>query len=460
MTRSFWMLFKGLFNVANQGYKRTLSFVKIEYILLLFPTTPLSNKSLYKKTKMKTGLTLALSFFFFTFLFAQNPKDRPDIFIDCQMYCDMVYIKQEIRFVNYMQNRQEADIYILATRQRTGAGGNEIQMAFIGNNEFSAIRDTIRYFTDPNATDAINREQMVKELKKGLLQFLVQTPMIDQIAYQVESANGEAENTEVDDPWNYWVFNIGGNSWLNGESTYANVDLTGRFSASKITDKHKLRFSTFYNFEKSTFKLTDGDESFIRRSYNVRLTYVKSLGSNWSAGFRTRTGFSTFGNTDLSTTFKPAIEYNIFPYEEASTRRFSFFYSIGPEYYNYTDTTVYNRLYETRMRHGLDIEFNQTQKWGNISLDIGVEQYLHDFNLFSTYINPNIEWQIFKGLSIDIGGFASFVSDRINIAKSDISDEDILLQIKQLDTDFTYFTYIGLNYRFGSKYNNFVNPRF
>jgi hypothetical protein len=161
-----------------------------------------------------------------------------------------------------------------------------------------------------------------------------------------------------------------------------------------------------------------------------------------------------------STTLKPAIEYNVFPYSEASTRRFSFNYSMGPEYYNYTDTTIYDRTDETRMRHGLDIEFNQTQKWGNISLDFGVQQYLHNLELFNAYINPNIEWQIFKGLSIDFGGFASFVRDRINIAKSDISDEDILLQVRQLDTDFTYFTYFGLNYRFGSSYNNFVNPRF
>jgi len=411
---------------------------------------------------MKTCLILIYSLLLSTFLFAQNQKDRPDIFIDCQMNCDWFYIKQEIQFVNYMQDRTQADIYILATRQRTGAGGREVQLAFIGNNEFTGIQDTIKYFTDPNATDAIEREQFVNEVKKGLLQFLVQTPMIDQITYAVESkeGEGEAENTEVDDPWKFWVFNIGGNGYLNGEASYSSVDLTGRFSASKTTDKHKLRFRTFYNFEKSTFKLSTGDESFIKESYNLRLLYVRSLNPNWSVGFRTRTGSSTFGNTDLSTTLKPAIEYNVYPYSEASTRRFSFNYSIGPEYYNYTDTTIYDRTSETRLRHGLDIEFNQTQKWGNVSFDIGVQQYLHDFKLYNAYINPNIEWQIFKGLSIDIGGYASFVRDRINIAKSDISDEDILLQIRQLDTNFTYFTYFGLNYRFGSKYNNVVNPRF
>ena len=393
-------------------------------------------------------------------LHAQDQASLPNIFIDCQMYCDWMYIKQEIQFVNYMQNRQEADIYILATRQRTGAGGREVRLEFFGNNKYSAISDTITYFTDPNATDAIEREQMVKELKRGLLQFMVESPMIGLIDYQVQLAEGNSNSDIVDDPWNFWVFNIGGNGWWNGESSYSRIDLTGRFSASRVTENHKLRINTFYNYEESKFKLAEGDETFVRKSYNVHLQYVKSLGPKWSVGFNAGTGSSTFGNTDLSTTFKPAIEYNIYPYSEASTRRFSIYYSIGPEYYNYTDTTIFDRLSETRVRHGIDIEFNQIRKWGNISLDFGVQQYFHDMQLYNAYLNPNIEWQIFKGFSIDFGGYVSFVNDRINIAKSDITDEDILLQIKQLDTDFTYYTYFGLNYRFGSSYNNIVNPRF
>ena len=67
-------------------------------------------------------------------------SSRPDIFIDCQMYCQMNYIREQINFVNYMQNRQEADIYILATSQRTGAGGREVQLAFEGNNQFHGIK--------------------------------------------------------------------------------------------------------------------------------------------------------------------------------------------------------------------------------------------------------------------------------------------------------------------------------
>lgn len=393
-------------------------------------------------------------------LLAQN---QPGIFIDCQMRCDFSYLKQEITFVNYMLNRQEADIFVLATYQRTGSGGKEVQLAFVGSGPFEGMRDTTFYLVDFTATDAIERDLLVKELKKGLLQFIIRSPLLDQIEYSIveeeKEENGEEE--EVKDPWNYWIFSIGGNAWINGEQTFRNVDLSGRASASRVTDQHKLQISAFYNFDKSTFTLTDGQEfSRLLRRYSANVEYVKSLGPKWSLGFQSRVGSSTFGNTDVSAYVKPAIEYNIFPYEEAQTKRFSFLYSVGPEYYDYTDTTIYDRIEETRMRHGLRMEFVQTKKWGEVEIDIGVQQYLHNLRQYNAYINPDIEWQIFKGLRFDLGGYLSFVSDRINIAKSDISDEDILLQIKQLDTNFTYFTYVGLSYRFGSKFNNFVNPRF
>jgi len=387
-------------------------------------------------------------------------NDRLSLFIDCQTYCDFQYIKQEIQFVNYIQNRQDADVYVLVTRQRTGGGGKELQMVFIGNNSFETMSDTIQFFIDPNATDAIEREIFVKELKRGLLPYLINTSIINNISYQVGESSIEDQSETEDDPWNYWTFNVGGNGNLNGEATFSSFRISGRLNAARITDDMKLRFSTFYNFNESTYKLSTGNETFIQRNYNARLLYVKSINQHWSLGFRSSAGSSTFGNTDLSMRVKPAVEYNVYPYSEASTKRFSFNYSIGPEYYDYTDTTIFNVVTEVQFRHGVYMEFNQTQKWGNVSLDAGAEQFLHQLSLFNVFVNPNIEWQIFKGLSIDIGGFVSFVNDRINIAKSDISDEDILLGIRQLDTDFTYFSYFGVNYRFGSKYNNFVNVRF
>ncbi len=149
---------------------------------------------------MKSKLIIFLSLVFSIYLPAQNNADRINLFIDCQMRCDFTFIKQEIQFVNYMQDRQEADIYVLATRQSTGAGGREVQLVFIGEHQFSDQRDTLIYFTDPNATDAIEREQLVTELKKGLLPFIVQTKLVHQIDYSLELEEEAGDSTDTKDP--------------------------------------------------------------------------------------------------------------------------------------------------------------------------------------------------------------------------------------------------------------------
>ena len=67
-----------------------------------------------------------------------------------------------------------------------------------------------------------------------------------ELAGGLEIEEGDAEDANVSDPWHNWVFNVGGNGWLSGEASYSRIDLVGRFSASKITDKLKLTFSSFY----------------------------------------------------------------------------------------------------------------------------------------------------------------------------------------------------------------------
>jgi hypothetical protein len=302
---------------------------------------------------------------------------------------------------------------------------------------------------------------MVSELKKGFLKFIVQTDLIDQINYSVDQEANTQTDPNIIDPWNYWVINIGGNGWLSGENSFSRIDLSSQVNANRITEKNKFEFSASYNYSKNSYSLTDGEKfTSIFKSYNLYTEYVKSMNKHWSIGGISRAGSSTFGNTDVRASIKGALEYNVYPYSEAQTRRFTIFYSLGPEYYDYSELTIFNKKNEWVVRHGVTIQFQQTQKWGNLSLSMGVQQYFHDLNLYNAYLNPYFEWQVFKGLSINFGGYFSFVNDRINIAKSDISNEDILLQIKQLDTDFYYYSHFGINYRFGSKYNNFVNPRF
>jgi hypothetical protein len=46
------------------------------------------------------------------------------------------------------------------------------------------------------------------------------------------------------------------------------------------------------------------------------------------------------------------------------------------------------------------------------------------------------------------------------LVKGDISEQDVLTRKRQLASTYNYYTGFGLNFRFGSILNNFVNPRF
>ena len=393
---------------------------------------------------------------------AQN-SDRPSVFMDCETWCFRDYVRQNITFIDYSLERMDADIYVLFTALQTGGGGREIQMVIQGNEQFENRADTTTFYSHANDTEVIRRNQLVAELKKGLLPFIVQTSLINDISFSVASPDTLSEENlvEEEDPWDYWVFGVGGNGWFNGEETYKSADLNGNVNATRITEESKFTFRSRVSLNRTVFTLTDGEE-FVSEieSYNTNALFVKSINDHWSAGVTAGGGSSTFSNMELRFSGKAAVEYNIFPYDDAQTKRFSIRYAIGPEYYNYTDTTIYDKLEETVFRHGLDVEITTTQKMGDLNLDLGVEQYLHDPRLYNVYISPGVNWQLFKGFRVNLFGFASLVNDRINIPKDVISDEDILLQQRQLDTQFSYYTSVGINYRFGSDKNNFVNARF
>src|SRR5262249_12037103 len=57
------------------------------------------------------------------------------VFLDCQE-CDFDFFRTEITFVNFVRDRQVAQVHVLVTTQRTGSGGTEFTNAFIGLKEF------------------------------------------------------------------------------------------------------------------------------------------------------------------------------------------------------------------------------------------------------------------------------------------------------------------------------------
>ena len=55
------------------------------------------------------------------------------IFLDCQTRsCDSTHIRNEVRFVNWMRDRTDSDVYVLVTSQSTGGGGERYRITLAG----------------------------------------------------------------------------------------------------------------------------------------------------------------------------------------------------------------------------------------------------------------------------------------------------------------------------------------
>ena len=64
------------------------------------------------------------------------------------------------------------------------------------------------------------------------------------------------------------------------------------------------------------------------------------------------------------------------------------------------------------------------------------------------------------GLSFNIYTSAELTRDQIFLPKEGATPQEVLTRRRQLASGYRFYTYFGINYRFGSKLNNFVNPRF
>jgi hypothetical protein len=141
------------------------------------------------------------------------------VFIDCSGFdCDITYFKSEINVVDFLLDREAADVHVLLTSQVAGAGGNLYQMIFYGQNNHQDYRDTFTFATPETATDDEKRKAQALYLKLGLSPLIAKTPFANQVTISM-SAGGDSSAPALPtrDKWNYWVFRTEANGELNYE---------------------------------------------------------------------------------------------------------------------------------------------------------------------------------------------------------------------------------------------------
>ena len=415
---------------------------------------------------------------------AQQLQDTRDVvlklFLDCQgAGCrDLDFFRSEVPVVNWVRDREDSDLHVLVTDQTTGGGGRLFTLAFIGRGEFEGEEQELSISTSADATDDDQRKAILGRLKLGLVQYLIGTPAADQIVVSLLGAQGvEAEMVEQggraipreeqvassgDDPWNFWVFRLGGNGVLNGESRIKASNLIANLSANRTTDAWKFDISGLFSKSKSEFTVNPDLPQVVSVIEDWRLSsiLVRSLTPKWSLGVRTISGRSTRLNEDFRWSISPGIEYNFVPYSESTRRLFTLQALLNVRHWDYTEETVYFETEETRLAASLTAAVNQVQPWGRMRLSLTGSQYLHDADRYRVALNGSVSMRLFRGFSVNVGGSYAWVRDQLFLPTGGASQEDVLLRQRQLQTNFNYATVVGFSYQFGSIFNNVVNPRF
>lgn len=392
--------------------------------------------------------------------------DKLRVFIDCSnTFCDRDYIRSEIKVVDFLRDRLAANVHVLITSQRAGGGGRQYQLIFYGQNSFKQYNDTLQFITDATASDDEKRREIVQYLKLGLAPLIAKTGFAS--AVNISMSNNiipSGISKPATDKWNYWVFRLRLNGEFNFDKVYKSSRINTNLSANRTTKKSKIEFGLYRSNEKSIYQYEDsaGTTKYeVKNSnYGIYNSIVKSITEHWSYGYQARYSNNTFSNFRRKLYINPALEYNIFRYSDVNNKFFVLRYGLDITSNKYYDTTLFNKTKETLLGHAFSAAITLNQKWGTLNSGLSYHAYFSDLSLNQLSARINLEGRITGNLSLDFYSRGSLVHDQINLAKGNVSAEDVLSRRRQLGSSFNIETFFGITYRFGSKLNNFVNPSF
>ncbi|HSU27304.1 MAG TPA: hypothetical protein VLJ68_02915 [Chitinophagaceae bacterium] len=419
---------------------------------------------------MKSKILL-LSILFISFISQAQNNARLKVFIDCSnSWCDMTYLRSEINLIDFLNDNQAADVHVLITEQSTGGGGSQHQLIFFGQNNYKNLHDTLRYNTSSTSTDFERRQELIRYIKLGLAPYIARTSAAKDVLIEFKKAESKGDTKEpraepTKDPWNYWVFRLNGSGNISLDENYKDFRYYSNFNANRTTEETKLAFEVYGSTNKSSFEYESSPgviDQFTVKNHEIGFSHylIKSINSHWSWGYEVDFNQSTFSNNKGRISWRGGIEYDIFPYKDVSTKLITISYSLDVKRNRYYDTTFFEKTKETLWGHRADANLTFNQKWGSAYVGISYHNYFKDWKYFNLGINLSTDIRITGGLSFNMYAFGGLTHDQLFLPKGGATPQEVLTRQRQLASGYNFYTGFGLTYRFGSKVNNFVNPRF
>ena len=384
------------------------------------------------------------------------------VYVDCAA-CDFDYLRQHVGFVEYVRDRNAADVHLLVLTETTGGGGRVWTLMFIGYDRFRGQNRTLEFATPQSATQDDQRRELARVFRLGLVGYAAGMPLLDQldVTWQEPATAAEAELRRSDDGWDHWVFRIDAGGDLSGERRSRFESFRYAVSASRVTEGWKLNVSAANQTDRRRFEF-EGEAPLDseRESWDAELLLVRSLGGHWAVGSKLSLSQSSFANTDRSSSARAGIEVDLFPYRESSRRSLTAQYTVGADRHEYREVTIYDKLEEVVPVHELDLSAGFRQPWGALTARGTFSQQLAHPDRHRATLWGATDVQVASGFSVTIYGEYSRIRDQISLPKAGATRDEVLLRLQELATNYSYLMGVGVSYSFGSIFNSVVNPRF
>jgi hypothetical protein len=379
----------------------------------------------------------------------------PKVFLDWPG-ADIGFFRTEIPFVDFVPGLGEAQVRVLVTTQGT-PGSETFVLELSGLKEFQGDDNTLTHTPAPGDKPEDVRKGLAGLLKIGLLRYVAKTPAAKFVSVNFQDL---VKPTSVVDKWDFWVFNLSASTFQIGETRYKDAMYYGSLSASRVTPELKVQTSAYGNIQKTHFDLGDDIYESSSHGYGLSGLVVKSLSQHWSAGAFLSAQSSTYANLKASVSAGPALEFNVFPYDESTKRQLRILYRIGYTGTRYNEETVYFKTTEGLFQESLSLAYEVKRPWGTVGLNLEGSHYFHDVRLNRIELGGEVSFRIWRGLSFEVGGSYAKIRDQIALPRGGASYEEVLLRQRQLATGYQYSFSVGLRFTFGSTRSNVVNPRF
>ena len=386
-----------------------------------------------------------------------------NVFLDCDYLCDESHIRTELDFVNYVRDPDQADVHVFITSRSTVLTGRQFDVSFIGRGSYDGSELNLnRKLTQDSSTE--ERRVVINEvLRLGLAPFIGYENVAD--VYSITYAEQQESKTDQllkRDPWRHWTFNLyGGDFELDIESNRTVFDSRWGFYADHRSEEWKVRFRPYFNYD--LLKIQREGRADVRSSitrHGLDSYVIRSLGPHWSTGIFLDYVTRNDRNLKHWVSFVPGIEYSVFPYQVATRRAITFVYRIGMQYAEYFEPTIFGKTEQLLPRHELEATVAIQQPWGDIYSGLEGSQFLHDPTKQRAELFARFSVRLFKGFALEFFGSFEMIRDQLSLPGGELLLEEILLQQRELATDYYVSTSIAFSYTFGSKYANVVNTRF